>query len=643
MSLDRLFSPISIGSLKLANRIVMPPMATNFASPEGYVTEKQIDYYVERAKGGVGYITVEHTGILEQGKASPKMLLISSDTHAAHFKKLVDAIHNAGGKVFVQINHAGRQTMPSITGCPIVGPSPISHLPDPPEEMIPRELSVNEIGSLTQAYTDAAQRVKEIGADGVDLHMAHGYLICAFLSPFSNKRTDEYGGDIQGRAKFAVEVLKSVRARVGEDFPICCRLSGDEYVEGGLDIEQIKKIAEILETEGADILHISAANAASVYMNHPPYYLEEGIFVHLAQAVKSVVNIPVITVGRIRNPRMANDIIQDGRADLISMGRALIADPHLPNKARAGRFEEIVPCISCNKCIQTLRKDFVRCSVNPMAGNEARFRFPNAEQPKRVWIVGGGPGGLKSAEIAAARGHKVKLFEKENILGGRVRIGAIPPQKSVLNEFIDYLEGRARAFGADIQLGKEFTEDMIDAGNPDVLIVATGAAPQLPEIKGVKESGALNVDEAISNGDKIGESVLVIGGGGTGAEIADLLSEKGKKVTIVEMLDSIASDLVGHLQHFLLKRLQEKHVTILTKTKVKEIGKTYAVVENASGTRRLEGFDTIVTAVGGESPNDAVYQNLKGKVKELYVIGDAAQPREIIDAVYEGVEIAGKI
>lgn len=225
--------------------------------------------------------------------------------------------------------------MPSVTGCPIVGPSPISHLPDPPEEMIPRELSVSEIGSLVQAYTDAAQRVKEIGADGVELHMAHGYLICAFLSPFSNKRTDEYGGDIQGRAKFAVDVLKSVRERVGGVFPISCRLSGDEYVEGGLDIEQIKKIAKILESEGADILHISAANAASVYINHPPYYLEEGIFVHLAQAVKSVVNIPVITVGRIRNPKMANEIIQDGKADLISMGRALIADPHLPNKAKA--------------------------------------------------------------------------------------------------------------------------------------------------------------------------------------------------------------------------------------------------------------------------------------------------------------------
>jgi len=403
MSLDSLFSPISIGSLRIENRIVMPPMATNYSSTEGYVTDKQIDYYVERAKGGVGYITVEHTGILEQGKASPKMLLINSDTHASHFKKLVDAIHDAGGKVFIQINHAGRQTMPSVTGSPIVGPSPISHLPDPPEEMIPRELTVAEIESLIQAYTDAAKRVKEIGADGVEIHMAHGYLLCAFLSPFSNKRTDEYGGNIQGRAKFAVEVLKSVRKQVGDDFPISCRLSGDEYVEGGLEIEQTRQIAKILESEGADVLHISAANAASVYMNHPPYYLEEGVFVHLAQAVKSVVNIPVIAVGRIRNPKMANQIIQDGKADLISMGRALIADPHLPSKAREERYEEIIPCISCNKCIQTLRKDSVRCSVNPEAGNEARFRFQKTAQPKKVWIVGGGPAGLMTSRCLKKR------------------------------------------------------------------------------------------------------------------------------------------------------------------------------------------------------------------------------------------------
>ena len=643
MSLDSLFSPISIGALLIENRIVMPPMATNYASLEGYPTEKQIGYYVERAKGGVGYITVEHTGILEQGKASPKMLLISSEAHASHMKKLVDAIHGAGGKVFVQINHAGRQTMPSITGGPIVGPSPISHLPNPPEEMIPRELSVSEIESLVQAYADAAQRVQGIGADGVEIHMAHGYLICAFLSPFSNKRVDEYGGDFQGRGKFAVDVLKSVRERVGDDFPISCRLSGDEYVEGGLEIEQTQKIAKFLESQGADILHISAANAASIYMNHPPYYLKEGVFVHLAQAVKSVVNIPVIAVGRIRNPKMANEIIHDGKADLVSMGRALIADPHLPNKASQDRFKDIIPCISCNKCIQTLRKDSVRCAVNPEAGNEARFEIDKTIQPKRVWAIGGGPGGMKAAEIAALRGHHVTLFEKKSILGGRVRIGANPPGKAVLNEFVDYLERRITNLGVVIRKDTAFNIEMLEADKPDAVVVATGANLKLPDIKGALECNSLTVDGVLSGEEEVKEKVLIVGGGGNGAEIADFLSEKGKSVILVEMLENIASDIAPHQQYFIKKRLSEKQVTVLTSCRVVEIADGYAVVEDASGTRRLSGFESIILATGTETGNDSLYRELEGKVQERYSIGDATRPREILDAVFEGQEVAIKI
>lgn len=643
MRLDSLFSPISIGPLKLENRIVMPPMATNYATPEGYATDRQIAYYVERAKGGVGYITVEHTGILEQGKASPKMLLISSDMHASHIKKLVDAIHAANGKVFIQINHAGRQTMPSITGSPIVGPSPISHLANPPDEMIPRELTKSDIEYLVEAYADAGQRVKELGADGVEIHMAHGYLICAFLSPFSNKRIDEYGGNLQGRAKFAVQVLKSVRKRVGVDFPISCRLSGDEYVEGGIDIDQTRQIAKIIASEGANLLHISAANAASVYMNHPPYYLKEGIFVHLAKAVKSVVDIPVIAVGRIRSPKMANQIIQDGKADLISMGRALIADPYLPNKAKEGRLEDIIPCISCNKCIQTLRKDSVRCAVNPETGCEGRVKFEKTRQPKKIWVIGGGPGGMKTAEIATQKGHHVTLFEKKNILGGRVRIGATPPGKAVLNEFVDYLEKRITRLGVAVKKETAFTIDMLAPGKPDAVVVATGAFPKLPDIKGALECDPLTVDDVLSGEKSVKDKVLIVGGGGNGSEIADFLSDKGKSITLVEMLENIASDIAPHQQYFLKKRLSEKHVTVLTSCRVIELGQGCAVVEDSSGTRKLKGFDTIVLATGSESNNDQIYRQLEGKVEQRYVIGDAARPREIMDAVSEGREVALKL
>ena len=640
MALEKLFSPFSIGSLKLANRIVMPPMATNYATPQGFVTDRQIAYYVERARGGVGYITVEHTGIHQQGKASPKMLMIHSDENAEKIKNLVQAVHAAGGKIVVQINHAGRQTFSKVTGETIVGPSAVPVLP---AMETPRELTIREIEDLVATFTIAAERVKNTGADGVELHMAHGYLICSFLSPFSNKRKDRYGGTIAGRARFALEVLRSVRQRVGSGFPVICRLSGDEYVAGGLNVEDTRQIAKLLEKEGADALHISACNAASGFLNHPPYYVTEGVFVHLAEAVKAQVDIPVITVGRIRNPLMADQIIADGKADLISMGRALIADPRLPQKAKEGRLAEIIPCISCNKCIQTLRMDSVRCSVNPETGNEGRFRYSKADRSKQVWVIGGGPGGLKAAEIAALRGHQVKIFEKKNELGGRVRLGANPPQKQVLNEFIDYLVRRVKSLGITIEMGKAFTSDMLEPVKPDVVVVATGASPQFPNWKGIEESGALSVDDVLADGADIGARVLVVGGGGTGAEIADLLSEIGKKVTLVEMLEDIASDLVNHLQHYLKQRLTQKGVAVLTSTRVKALGKGYVMIEDASGVRKLDDFDTIVLALGSEKSNDTIYKNLAGKVSELHVIGDARQPREIVDAVYEGEEIAVKL
>jgi 2,4-dienoyl-CoA reductase-like NADH-dependent reductase (Old Yellow Enzyme family)/thioredoxin reductase len=625
--------------MEIRNRIVMPPMATHYASPEGFVTDRQIAYYVERAKGGVGYITVEHTGILQQGKASPKMLLISSDEHAARIENLIEAVHKAGGKIVVQINHAGRQTSSTVTGSPIVGPSPI---PCPTRTEIPRELSGPEIQEIIEAFAVAAERVKNAGADGVELHMAHGYLVCSFLSPFSNRRRDQYGGDIQGRARFAIEVLRSVRNRVGQEFPIICRLSGDEYVDGGLKIEETKKIARILEKEGTDALHISACNVASGYLNQPPYYVEEGVFVHLAEAVKSAVDVPVITVGRIRNPVMADQILRDGKADLVSMGRALIADPYMPRKAKEGRFEEIVPCLSCNRCIQTQRKEAIRCAVNPEAGNESRFKISKSDQPKKVWVIGGGPGGLKAAEIAALRGHEVTIFERSNNLGGRMRFAAIPPKKTVLNDFLDYLEKRVNKLGVTLELGKKFNVEMVETNKPDAVIVASGATPLFPNWKGIEASGALSVDAVLTEQGNVGRRVLVIGAGGVGAETADYLSEIGNEVTLIEMLEEIASDLVTHLKYYLSKRLIEKGVTILTSTKVKELGKGYVLVEDTSGTRKIEGFDTIVLAVGSKS-DDSVAKDLEGKVPVLHVIGDASKPREALEAVYEAEEVALKI
>jgi 2,4-dienoyl-CoA reductase-like NADH-dependent reductase (Old Yellow Enzyme family)/thioredoxin reductase len=634
-----LFTPFRIGNLELKNRIVMPPMATHFAGEDGAVNDRHIAYYLKRIKGGVGYITFEHTGVLKQGRAFPNMALIDSDEHIPPFKRLVDAIHGEGGKIVIQINHAGRQTSASFTGFPIVAPSAI---PCPVRKEMPQELTQEGIQKIIEAFRQAARRVKETGADGVEIHMAHGYLLNQFLSPFSNKREDEYGGDPERRMKMAIEVLRTVRNQVGSDFLVLCRLSADEYVEGGLKLEDTREIAKALERNGADALHVSACVAASGYLNHPPYYAEEGVFVHLAQGIKSVVSLPVITVGRIRTPELANQILEEKKADLISMGRALIADPNFPMKALQGRTEEIIPCISCNRCVQSIRKGALQCAVNPETGREAILKLRKTDHPKKIWIIGGGPAGMKAAEIAAMRGHKVTLYEKNEALGGRFLLAAIPPKKQVLKDFTDQLARRLKKLPVKIVMGKPFNLVSLKRGRPDVVIVAIGAKPFLPPIDGIQESNVISVEDALSGALSLGRKVLVVGGGGIGAEVADHFSENGLEVTLIEMREGIALDLVSHLQYFLNQRLREKGVQILTSTKAIRFEKDGLWVEDPQGTRKLEGFDSIIIALGS-IPNDELVESLKAKVPEVYAVGDASKPREVMEAVLEGEEVALKI
>jgi len=637
--LPKLLSAFQIGSLKIKNRIVMPPMATNFANPDGSVNDRQIAYYVKRVKGGVGYVTLEHTGVLKQGKASPNMALLDSDQKIPYLTKLIKAVHQEGGKIVIQINHAGRQTSSSITGAPIVAPSAI---PCPVRKEIPQALSPEEIQEIVEAFGQAARRVKEAGADGVEIHMAHGYLLCQFLSPYSNQRHDVYGGSGEKRMRMPLEVLGTVRRIVGSDFPVICRLSADEYVEGGLKLDESKEIAKTLEKNGANALHISACVAASVYLNHPPYYAEEGIFAHLAQGIKSVVKIPVIAVGRIRTPQLANQILEENKADLISMGRALIADPELPMKALQGKTEEIIPCISCNRCILAIRRGALQCAVNPETGREETFKLQKADRPKKVWVVGGGPAGMKAAEIAARRGHQVTLYEKKEDLGGQFLLAAIPPKKQVLKEFVVYLIKQIEKLPVKIVRGKSFDPALLKDERPDVIIVATGAKPSFPAIEGIQEANVLTVEEALLNPFSLGQKILVIGGGGIGAEVADYLSEQGKEVTLVEMREGIALDLVIHLQHFLNKRLKEKGVRILTSTQAIRFEKEGLWVQDPQGTRKLTGFDSLVVSLGS-TPNDELVPSLKEIIPEIYVVGDASKPREVMEAVCEAEEVAIKI
>jgi NADPH-dependent 2,4-dienoyl-CoA reductase/sulfur reductase-like enzyme len=409
-----------------------------------------------------------------------------------------------------------------------------------------------------------------------------------------------------------------------------------------LHIEDSKEIARALEENGANALHVSAGIGASGYVTHPSYYTPEGVFVPLASAIKSVVRIPVITVGRIRTPDLADQIIKEEKADFVAMGRALIADPELPRKAEEGRENQIRPCISCNRCVLSIRKGTVQCAVNPEAGREELFKLGKAEKPQKVWVIGGGPAGLKAAEIAARRGHRVALFEKKNELGGQFLLAAIPPYKQILNDFTRHLIKETEKLPIEFHLGKSFDETCLRDEKPDVIIVATGAKPYFPPIEGMKNARVFAPQDALSQPDQLGKNVLIVGGGGIGAEVADFLSEKGKEVALVEMRDGIALDLVLHLQHFLNKRLKEKNVQVLTSTKVLRFDQSGVWVEDSRGTKKLDGFDSMVMAIGAR-PNNDLSRSLQAKVDRLYVIGDASQPREVLEALIDAEEVAHKI
>jgi len=650
-SLKKLFSPVSIGVIQVKNRIVMPPMTTMMGADDGAITQRQIDYYEARAKGGAGLIIVEFMTVDRFPSYIPNALALWDDKFVPGLRDLVRRVHAHGAKIVPQIAHPGPQSLSFLQGVQPVGPSPI--VCEVTRELC-RELAVGQIDGIIEQFVEAARRAREGGCDGIELHAAHAYLLVgSFLSALRNRRTDAYGGTTEGRVKLLLQIIKAIRAEMGPDFAVIVRISGEEQMPGGRSIQETQYMARLLADAGVDALHIS--NGVYLHLQwriNPPMGTPLGINVDCSAAVKKAVDVPVIVVGRINNPRLAEDILDRNQADLVAMGRSLLADPDLPIKAAEGRFEDIAPCIGCGLgCYSELAYGRpLTCLINPAVGREKEMAISATAKSKKVLIAGGGPGGLEAARVAALRGHEVTLFDKATKLGGQFNLASVPPMKQEICQVISYLSTQAEKAGVRVELNEEVTPELIERFVPDTLIVATGGEPLVPDLLGVQNKNVATAHDVLAGKAGIGaKNVLVLGGGMVGCEIADFLAYQGDNpslsrtaVTIVEMLPDIGLDLPDPHRMLLMLRLRDKGVKVITSAKVKEILDDGAVLVRDGQEETINGMDCVVLALGARSV-DSLSEKAKDQVAEVYVIGDAKEPRRALEAIAEGAIVGRKI
>lgn len=632
---ELLLSPLKVGSMTLKNRMIMCPMSGHMAPFEGDVTEREIKFYEERAKGGVALITVGATFVDPLGSFGNGQLGLWKDSLVPGFKKLVDAIHRHGCLASVQIHHSGRQTAPALCGGHPVAPSP---LPLPNSDLVPRELSKVEIRTLIEAHGQTARRAKEAGFDAVELHFAHGYLPCQFLSKLSNQRADEYGGDWEGRSRFMREIVQRVREAVGEGFPISAKITGEEFTEGGLTLDDGKRVAQMLEQMG--VAYISVSSGYYPYFRVVPNMTYPiALNVGLAEEIKSVVKIPVMTQGRIHEPELAEDLLSAGRIDLIGLGRPLISDPYFPAKVASGQVGDIVPCLSCNKgCHDRFRVDrSTACLMNFWAGREGSNPIIAADEQKRVVIIGAGPAGLEAARVAKIRGHNVVILEKSSYMGGRIVDATVPPMKEGYRRLLDYYQRVVAQLGIEVVYDTEATLEVVKRLQPDVVVVATGSKTVFPDIPGLADSGHLAEDVLLAGGCVPGRTV-VIGAGAVGCETAHYLAVTGHNVTLIEMTGNIGRGLASDAQAHTLDALKANGVQFMSNTRVVRVEQGKIDIICCDETTQISGVDHVVVATGARSVN-SLAEELIG-LCEVHIIGDAKEPRDALEAVHEGA-IAG--
>jgi 2,4-dienoyl-CoA reductase-like NADH-dependent reductase (Old Yellow Enzyme family)/NADPH-dependent 2,4-dienoyl-CoA reductase/sulfur reductase-like enzyme len=647
MKFESTFEPINIGGVTVRNRLAVPAMDSHMAEPDGSIGEYAVDYYAARARGGFGLIIVEIAAVQKCGIGMPHEINVYEDSAIPGLTKLADGMQQYGARAFLQLHHAGRETVAAMAGRQPVSPSSV---PCPVNMETPHEMTTEEVYELIQDYIDASVRSYKAGFDGVEIHAAHGYMGGQFLSPRSNKRIDEFGGGLEGRAYILKLIVEGIKKECGEDYPVIIRISSEEARIGGIEINESIVMAQLLESYGYDAINVSAGSYGSWDTIVPPPDFQPAWNLSSTKLIKSSVKIPVISVGRYNDPYIIDMAISRGDVDLICLGRQSIADPDFPNKMFSEKLLEIVPCIGCTqRCMSfndptTLQEgDYgVSCILNPMSNDRKDVRLSSAIECKKVMIAGAGPAGLEAAWVAAKRGHDVTLYEKNtrSKSGGQYLIAAYPPFKQELTKPIRHYLHMCEKYGVKLVFETEVTKELILKEKPDVLIIATGATPLVPKIKGI-DGENIKLANDVLLGETVSGNVLVVGAGLVGVETAEYCTDYCESITIVDQLPMIAPEMYLTVRDSLIKRFEEEEIQIYTNTTVHEFTDDGIICETDGEQMTLSGFDTIILAIGSKAYNP--FAEAEKLTDEVYTIGDAKEARSALEAIYEGFRIAQKI
>jgi len=645
VQLKELLKPGLIKNIQIKNRVSLAPMERGYAHMDGAISQRYIDYLVERAKNGVGMMNVESTYIDAKQRGRLYQVGLYDDSLIPSHKRLTDAVHAHGTKIVAEIQHPGRQAGSTTNAMQPVGPSAAMPCIATGNEL-PRELTTVEIGEIVAMFGQAARRAKEAGYDMIAIHGGHGYIINAFASPFSNKRTDEYGGNRENRFRFALEVYTAVRAAVGDGFAVGYRMSADEFIDGGLTLDDTKILAQQLEEAGIDFLDISAGVYESVGIIAPAMGTPLGCLVFLAAEIKELVEVPVITTGRINDMVFAENILKNNQADFVHMVRAFNADPEILVKSQRGEMNDVCMCMGCMKCSDTMAMNLPSiCTVNPSAGREREFEMVPAKTMKKVLVIGGGIAGMEAARVASQRGHDVTLYEKDDDLGGQIRWASKGSQHEEFFQTARYRISEVRKSGVNILLGKTVTLADVTAENPDVVVVATGAVPFHPAIPGIDNAMVVTGFDVLSGNVTPGQNVVIIGGKRIGLNVAEFLAENDSTVTLVEPSAVLGEDMGLVRQIGTTMRIdQEENISVRLQTSVERIADGEVILQREGNLETLTGIDMVVSAWITAPVNRLAEEiALDGSVAEVYTIGDAVRPRDASDAIYEGAIIGRKI